>query len=583
MKCLVFIMIFSAAMAIGAMAGCNRKNPASSGDHGHAPVAQGANGGAAHAEENGLDPISVTLFTPKVELFMEYPHLVRGQKARFLAHLTVLAAGEPVRAGTLVLEATGPDGKPLQVKLDAPARDGLFTPEPTFDTPGSYKARLVLQSLQVEEAIDLGELVVHADAAAAAKTAEAAAGEDPPGAIPFLMEQQWKIAMLMGQASKQTLTRRLTLPGQIVAPQGAEAVISPPVAGRLMPPGAGRIPRVGDRVEAGQVLAMIEPPLPLTEAIQLSANQAQIRTLETELALRSFEMHSKALEVERSIVQARTRLDFARRAFDRAARLREQGAGSEAQREQAEEELRLAQAEHDSAFAVQKLYQESLAQLPRLRPTTRPEEANVSVSQMHMPLRAAISGTIISAEHIEGEHIDAHQEVFRIVNTDHVWVLAHISEFDLAEVGPTPDATLTLAAYPDRSLDITASGGRLVNIGTVVDLESRTVPIRYELPNKDGLLRVGLFADVHLATKRAADVIAIPEEAIVLDAGRPTVYVMLEGETFQKRELTLGIRDQGFVEVTSGINEGERVATRGAYEIKLASLSPESFSHGHAH
>jgi multidrug efflux pump subunit AcrA (membrane-fusion protein) len=58
---------------------------------------------------------------------------------------------------------------------------------------------------------------------------------------------------------------------------------------------------------------------------------------------------------------------------------------------------------------------------------------------------------------------------------------------------------------------------------------------------------------------------------------------MLEGETFQRREVDLGIRDNGWIEVVSGVAEGERVATRGAYAIKLAALSPASFGHGHGH
>ena len=64
---------------------------------------------------------------------------------------------------------------------------------------------------------------------------------------------------------------------------------------------------------------------------------------------------------------------------------------------------------------------------------------------------------------------------------------------------------------------------------------------------------------------------------------RPTAFVLLSGESFQRRELTLGVRDNGFVEVKAGIEVGERVVTKGAYLIKLASLSPESFSAGHAH
>jgi RND family efflux transporter MFP subunit len=200
-----------------------------------------------------------------------------------------------------------------------------------------------------------------------------------------------------------------------------------------------------------------------------------------------------------------------------------------------------------------------------------------------MPLSAPISGTIVSAEHIEGEHLDAHQEVFRIVNTDHVWVQAQVSETDLAEIEQNPGAMMTPAAHPDKAIDILSSGGRLVNIGTVVDPQSRSVPIRYELPNPDGTLRVGMFADVHLKTRHATEAIAIPESAVVLDNGRPIAFVLINGENFQRRDLEIGIRDKGFVEVLSGIQDGERVATRGAYAVKLSSLSGASFGAGHGH
>jgi len=62
-----------------------------------------------------------------------------------------------------------------------------------------------------------------------------------------------------------------------------------------------------------------------------------------------------------------------------------------------------------------------------------------------------------------------------------------------------------------------------------------------------------------------------------------TAYVMLEGELFQRRELELGLRDGDRVEVLQGIAAGERVATRGAWVVKLAALSPASFGAGHAH
>ena len=59
--------------------------------------------------------------------------------------------------------------------------------------------------------------------------------------------------------------------------------------------------------------------------------------------------------------------------------------------------------------------------------------------------------------------------------------------------------------------------------------------------------------------------------------------MLVDGESFQRRDLEVGVRDNGFVEVKGGVAEGERVVTKGAYVIKLASLSPASFGEGHGH
>ena len=293
----------------------------------------------------------------------------------------------------------------------------------------------------------------------------------------------------------------------------------------------------------------------------------------------------KGLEVERSILQATARLEFARAEFERLAALREKGVVPEQELDKVKRNLRVAQAEHDTALLMRDKYARAAAHLSRLQGAagSGDDAATETRLSLSVPLESPIAGQIVWAEHIEGEHIDAHEEIFRIVNADRMWVVAHISEFDLGGVKETPNATLVLSAFPDRRIDIFGAGGRLVHFGTVVSSESRTVPIRYEIPNPDGLFRAGMFADVFLESKHATDVVAIPEDAVVHEGGRPFAYVLLDGEHFQKRVLELGIRDHGLVEVKNGVTAGERVATRGAYALRLASLSPSSIGHGHAH
>jgi cobalt-zinc-cadmium efflux system membrane fusion protein len=89
--------------------------------------------------------------------------------------------------------------------------------------------------------------------------------------------------------------------------------------------------------------------------------------------------------------------------------------------------------------------------------------------------------------------------------------------------------------------------------------------------------------NLYIETQHTEDGVAIPDSAIVEEGGQPVAFVQVSGETFQKRELTLGIRDGNWVQVLSGVTEGERVVTKGAMAIRLASASSVIPAHGHAH
>jgi multidrug efflux pump subunit AcrA (membrane-fusion protein) len=410
-----------------------------------------------------------------------HAQLVQGEPAEFLAHFSVLATGEPVRSGTMTLEAIGPDGTVEVVKAEAPARPGIFIPEHAFRVSGTYDGRLILDCPQVRDTVDLGEMTVHATARAAHEAAHQAAGEDPPDAVGFLMEQQWKVGTLLSQVERRSLTRRLRLPGEITTRPNAAAFVSAPISGRPLPPPSGELPKVGDFVESGQVLAFIEPPLPATEAAALSAT-------ETELLLRSFDLTVKGLEVERDLRQAEARLDFARRAFTRVEVLMGKGVGTDQQHDIARQQLQLAEAEHDATRSLMGSYEASAAKLVDLQEQMEaravlPESGG---TVMQMPLFAPISGQIAARAAVQGEHVEALEEVCEIIDLERVWVVGHLSEFDLHELPDIPNATFQLPAFPARSFDLEAMGGEFVGIGVRVDQQTRTVPIRFDCPNPDG-------------------------------------------------------------------------------------------------
>ena len=538
--------------------------------------------------------MSVTEFSDKTELFMEHPRLIAGQSARFLAHITVLSSGEPVRSGRLTLVAEGPDGT-TRLEADEPARDGVFTSEGAFPESGEYQARLIIEGDQIEDTIELGTLTVHSDLASAREAAQHVTSSVPDDAISFLLEQQWDVQLQLAQANERTLVDRVEVTGRIEAPQSHSAVVTPPVAGRLLKQGSNGLPKPGERVEAGQVVGNIEPPLPATATAQLLANQASVQSLQTEMALKRIDLNIKAMEVQRNMAEAKARLRYAESEFQRIKGLREEGVSTEQQFEKARRDLELAQARHEAAQKLQQAYQNASTQLKKLQANAMsgmqasgdsqsPSINAIKNTDRALPIHAPISGRVVKVKGVAGEYFEPGQQLFRIVNLDRVWITAQVPEFELGAVREAPSALLTLDAYPQQQFNILENhNGELMQIGSVVNTESRTIPIRYAMDNPNRMFRDGMFASVAIETGQASQAVAIPKEAVVVDRGEEVAYVLVNGETFVRREVKLGVEDGKWVEVQEGIRPGERVVTQGANDVKLASRQPAEFGHGHAH
>ena len=106
-------------------------------------------------------------------------------------------------------------------------------------------------------------------------------------------------------------------------------------------------------------------------------------------------------------------------------------------------------------------YQSAKERLAALRSKTLPSDNQaLPTASFQLPLRSPITGQILAAEHIEGEHLDAQAEVFRILNRDRIWIEAKVSEFDLTKLSDQPGATMTLPAYPGKRFDILGSKRR---------------------------------------------------------------------------------------------------------------------------
>ena len=124
--------------------------------------------------------------------------------------------------------------------------------------------------------------------------------------------------------------------------------------------------------------------------------------------------------------------------------------------------------------------------------------------------------------------------------------------------------------------------GKVTYIGDIVDPQSRTVPVRVEVPNPKARLKPGMFATAEIVTGASSkQAIMIPSTAIQKIEGKPAVFVQEKDGSFAKRELELGREFGGSVEVKSGLKEGELVVVAGAFTLKSEALKESLEGHGH--
>jgi RND family efflux transporter MFP subunit len=171
-----------------------------------------------------------------------------------------------------------------------------------------------------------------------------------------------------------------------------------------------------------------------------------------------------------------------------------------------------------------------------------------------IPVRSPASGVIVEKTAVEGMHVTPGQTLFRIADLSSVWVEADVYERDMSAIRVGQTATVTVDAYPDQRF-----AGRATYIHPFVEEQTRTMKVRFQLPNPRGLLKPGMYANVELATP-AASALSVPADA-VLDSGTDQVVFVALGEGyFEPRRVRTARRVGDMVEVTEGLKEGEEVA-----------------------
>ena len=363
-----------------------------------------------------------------------------------------------------------------------------------------------------------------AESAEAAKPAEHA----DDGGLHLNDEEAKRAGIKLETVSAQAVPETVTVTATIRANQDRLARIAPRVEGRVVSVQA----KLGDTVKAGQALASLDSLAIGEAATAWSQAQAEFRVAEADFK------RAEGLNADEII----SKKDYLR-----------------------------AKSEHEKAAAALRAAEDRL-RLLGVSPSRGSDRVGSTFS-----LTAPFNGTVIEKTATTGQLASPSEALFVVADLSRLWIEADLTEGTLSRVRPGAEAVITVEAYPGERFT-----GKVTYVSPVLDKEKRTVPARIELPNKDGRLKPEMFASATITSaadanaKAAADTLTVPDEAIVLMQGLPTVFVLEKGKKeYEQRAVQLGDKLGGRTVVRSGLESGEQVVVAGTYALKARLLKSQ--------
>lgn len=349
---------------------------------------------------------------------------------------------------------------------------------------------------------------------------------------------------------------------------------------------------VGDTVSQGQVLGQVDAAVLTTNVAEA---QAEVAARRSEVAQAQIGVSDAQAQVNR----AKAELQQAQSDLNRLQYLSNQGAISEQQAEQARTRVRTAQETLRSAQEQVRTRQEAVTAAQGRVTAQRAVVAREQERQSYTALTAPVTGAVLEKLTESGTVIQPGTEVLKLGDFSRVKVVVQISELELGNIRPGQTVPVRLDAFPQREFK-----GQVLRVSPAADPVARLVPVEIAIPNPEGTIGSGLLARVSLTPSSSRPRVLVPETALQTNedrkpgssankaqpgnpqekarggeqpgparppSGTGTVFV-LEGAgnegKVSARQVTLGQRGDGQVEVLSGLQAGERIIARSSKALK---------------
>jgi membrane fusion protein, heavy metal efflux system len=367
------------------------------------------------------------------------------------------------------------------------------------------------------------------ESAAAKKTAAGAETKRSPTGevvVEIPKERLQQLNLIVERALVQTYALRTTIVGEIIARPNAIVDVSAPVAGRLLSDSRAHQVTVGETVTRGEILAVVEN---LDAGLQGISTEARVR------------------EARHRVAQAKINADRAEQLFKvKAIALKDL--------QQARLNLEIAENELLSFENQSALYQ-----------SARWMEKD-SAGAGRFFIRTPLSGVVTASNYRPGQSIAANQPLATVAEVATLAVQGNAFSDSLSSLHLGAPADVRTTAYPDRTFR-----AQLSTIADTVDPSTKTVKVLFDVANPHRELKIGMPVEVEFETSAKTKGILVPASGILSEEGAAIVYVRSGENRFVRREVTVGSRIGGAVEIKRGLNPDEQYVARGAFLIKAES------------
>lgn len=473
-----------------------------------------------HEEASAIPTEAMTTYTDNLEVFLDFEPLVQNRMSKVMAHITVLGESfKPLQEGQIRLSLTL-NGQKYAASSNQPDTPGIFELDITPESEGVGQLAIEIKTPKLTESVHFDQVKVYPNLTTAVRTLSKKGNREE---ISYLKNQAWSIDFANVPVKRGPFRQVFKTGGRILPAPGDESILTAKSSGTVLFSGNKSI--IGSEVKAGEQLFTISGGGLTQGNPEVMFKDAQVRYLQAKADFERAELLVKDQIIsEKDFLQAKAAYETASNTFQVMAN---------------------------------------------------------NYSKTGQRITATLNGFVKNILVREGQYVEAGTPLAVISKNQKLILQAEVSQKYFHLLPSFSEANFRMAGDA-KIFDTESMSGKVISYGKSTSSNAAFVPISFEIDNIGNLIP-GSITEVFLKSVVIPDALLIPVEALMEEMGTHFVYIQSGGETFLKQEVQLGGNDGKMVQVLSGLQEGDRVVTKGAYSIKLATSSGAIPEHGHTH